>query len=125
MTQGVPLPDDHPMIIPDNFYAPNPHPAFEAVSRSRRGSSSSLRHLEAVQYQQRGTSPPRRYGGPDYGSLPDHSEDVRRLRDESTAAKEAARVLQEALVFTRPDELDEKPIIKVCQVCLPVTRLTL
>ncbi len=33
--------------------------------------------------------------------------------EESTAAKESARVLAEALVFTRPEELDGKPIIKV------------
>jgi hypothetical protein len=51
--------------------------------------------------------------GPGYSALPSHGDDIRRLVEESTAGKESARVLQEALVFTRPDELDSKPIIRV------------
>lgn len=52
-------------------------------------------------------------GGPGYAHLPSHQDDIRRLIEESTAAKESARVLAEALVFTRPEDLDSKPIIKV------------
>jgi len=51
--------------------------------------------------------------GPGYAHMPNHGEDIRRLLDESIAAKEAARVLAEALVFTRPSELNAKPIINV------------
>jgi predicted transposase YbfD/YdcC len=54
--------------------------------------------------------------------LPNHSDDIRRLLEESIAAKESARVLTEALVFTRPEDLPSKPIIKVsrfAQVSVP------
>lgn len=56
---------------------------------------------------------PLHMSGPGYAHLPNHSDDVRRLVDECTAAREAARVLAEALVFTRPHELEQKPIIGV------------
>jgi len=58
-------------------------------------------------------SPPSLYG-PGYAQLPNHGEDMRRLTDECTAARESARVLSEALIYTRPDELEAKPIIQVC-----------
>lgn len=51
-------------------------------------------------------------GGPTYADLPDHHEDMRRLIEECTAAKESARVLQEALVYTRPEELEHKAVIR-------------
>lgn len=64
-------------------------------------------------------APPVRSGspraGPGYANLPDHQEDVRRLIEECTAGKESARVLTEALVYTRPDELEHKGVIKVGQ----------
>ena len=53
------------------------------------------------------------HGGPGYANLPSHTDDIRRLIEESTAAKESARVLAEALVFTRPEDLEQKPIIRV------------
>lgn len=59
--------------------------------------------------------------GPGYANLPSHSEDMRRLIEESTAGKEAARVLSEALVYSRPEELELKPIIRVRTA---LTRLT-
>jgi hypothetical protein len=36
--------------------------------------------------------------------------------EECTAAKEAATVLAEALVYTRPNELEHKPIIAVSEL---------
>lgn len=55
--------------------------------------------------------------GPGYANLPSHSEDMRRLIEESIAGKEAARVLSEALVYSRPEELLERPIVRVsCRV---------
>jgi hypothetical protein len=56
--------------------------------------------------------------GPSYASLPDHHEDMRRLIEECTAAKESARVLAEALVYTRPEELEHKGVIKVRHIRL-------
>ena len=58
----------------------------------------------------RSRSPDHRFG-PAYASLPNHSDDIRRLHEESVAAKESARVLTEALVYTRPEDLHSKPII--------------
>lgn len=58
----------------------------------------------------RAKSPDQRFG-PAYAALPNHSDDIRRLHEESIAAKESARVLTEALVFTRPEDLGNKPII--------------
>ncbi|KIR27383.1 hypothetical protein I307_05570 [Cryptococcus deuterogattii 99/473] len=52
------------------------------------------------------------YGGPGYVNLPSHGEDIRRLMEECTAAKESARLLGDALVYTRPEELDHKPVIR-------------
>ena len=51
--------------------------------------------------------------GPGYPALPSHHDDIRRLMEDCTAAKESARVLAEALVYTRPEELKHKPIIGV------------
>lgn len=45
--------------------------------------------------------------------MPDPLEDMRRLLDECTAAKESARVLSEALVYTRPEDLETKDVILV------------
>jgi hypothetical protein len=64
----------------------------------------------------RSKTPDVRYG-PAYAALPNHSDDIRRLLEETIAAKESARVLTEALVFTRPEDLPSKPIIKVCPSC--------
>ncbi|KIR70398.1 hypothetical protein I310_05644 [Cryptococcus deuterogattii CA1014] len=52
------------------------------------------------------------YGGPGYVNLPSHGEDIRRLMEECMAAKESARLLGDALVYTRPEELDHKPVIR-------------
>lgn len=60
-----------------------------------------------------GHSPGRIHGGPRYADLPNSSEDMRKLEDECASAREGARVLSEALVFTQPSELNSKPIIQV------------
>lgn len=36
--------------------------------------------------------------------------------EECTAAKESARLLGDALVYTRPEELDHKPVIRVSNI---------
>lgn len=54
-----------------------------------------------------------RLPGPGYANLPSHNDDMRRLLEESMAGKEAARVLSEALVYSRPEDLDQRPIISV------------
>lgn len=48
--------------------------------------------------------------------MPNHSEDMMRLIEESTAAQESARVLTEALVYSRPEDLEHKPIIRVSRI---------
>nr|XP_019008923.1 uncharacterized protein I206_06610 [Kwoniella pini CBS 10737]OCF47704.1 hypothetical protein I206_06610 [Kwoniella pini CBS 10737] len=115
---GNPLPADHPIFSPEPFYPQrqayhyaSPDQSFPS---SRRASSPSLQYLSANHQDipngdQRGPSP--NYGGPRYANLPNHGEDIRRLVDECTAAKESARVLSEALIFTGPDELEQKPVI--------------
>lgn len=99
--QGQPLPPKHQLYTSDSL----PRPEY-ATPASRRGS-------EPMQ-DQRSKTPDLRYNGPAYAALPNHSDDIRRLIEECTAAKESARVLIEALVFTRPEDLPSKPIIKVC-----------
>ena len=100
--QGQPLPPKHHLYASDNL----PRPEYSTPG-SRRGS-------EPMQDQsQRSKTPDLRYNGPAYAALPNHSDDIRRLIEECIAAKESARVLTEALVFTRPEDLPSKPIIKV------------
>ncbi|ORX33522.1 hypothetical protein BD324DRAFT_639653 [Kockovaella imperatae] len=89
---GIPLPADHQAFAPDTFYEPTRPPDANSVP-------------PPVPIRQ----PHNR--GPGYAALPDHGEDLRRLLEECTAARESARVLAEALVFTRPDELEHKPLI--------------
>jgi hypothetical protein len=98
--QGQPIPPKHQLYASDNLPRPEYAPA------SRRGS-------EPMQ-DQRSKTPDLRYNGPAYAALPNHSDDIRRLIEECVAAKESARVLTEALVFTRPEDLPSKPIIKAC-----------
>ncbi|KAL7423319.1 hypothetical protein Q5752_002620 [Cryptotrichosporon argae] len=50
--------------------------------------------------------------GPTYAHLLDHNEDIRRLVNECNSAKETARLLHESLVYTKPEELEYKPVIK-------------
>ncbi|WRT65209.1 uncharacterized protein IL334_002152 [Kwoniella shivajii] len=119
---GNPLPIDHPIFSPEAFYGQRPNQGFtgppaHSLPGSRRPSSPSLQNLSSQQNSglppppnRRGPSPSR-YGGPGYANLPSHGDDVKRLTDECTAAKESARVLSEALVFTRPEDIDHKPII--------------
>ncbi|WVR04273.1 hypothetical protein IAU60_001273 [Kwoniella sp. DSM 27419] len=110
---GNPLPADHPIFNSEPAYrhsaqqpqATPPH----SLSASRHPSSPSLQHLSLSQHPPRGPSPG--HFGPGYANLPNHGEDIRRLVDECTAARESARVLTEALVYTRPEELEHKPII--------------
>ncbi|WWC87356.1 uncharacterized protein L201_002245 [Kwoniella dendrophila CBS 6074] len=119
---GNPLPADHPIFSPEAFYNQRPTQAYSNPSTgpgSRRPSSPSLQHLSLLPQNQgllppsaqRGPSPGN-YGGPGYTNLPNHGEDIRKLTDECTAAKESARVLSEALVFTKPEDLDHKPVIQ-------------
>ena len=58
--------------------------------------------------------------GPGYANLPSHQDDMKRLIDESMAAKESATLLQEAVVFTRPEELANKPIIRVSSASIAI-----
>nr|XP_019047665.1 hypothetical protein I302_04281 [Kwoniella bestiolae CBS 10118]OCF26595.1 hypothetical protein I302_04281 [Kwoniella bestiolae CBS 10118] len=118
---GNPLPVDHPIFDPEPFYNQRLSQSYgngpQSYPGSRRPSSPSLQQLPAQQglppppLPQRGASPGH-YGGPRYADLPSHNEDIRRLTDECTAAKESARVLSEALVFTKPEELEHKPVIE-------------
>ncbi|WVQ97500.1 hypothetical protein IAU59_004614 [Kwoniella sp. CBS 9459] len=118
---GNPLPADHPIFGGEPMY-PNQvqwsqRPPSHANSLGgRRASSPSLQqHQSAQQGMQPPAIPPRGASpgkfGHGYTDLPSHGEDIRRLVDECTAAKESARVLTEALVYTRPEELEHKPII--------------
>lgn len=122
---GHPLSADHP-IFNTNEAPPQPrHPANQmanlqiqsppSVSTSRQGSSPSHVHqalpppsAPARHIQQQ----PAAYGGPGYANLPSHGEDIRRLMEECTAARESARLLGDALIYTRPEELDHKPVIR-------------
>jgi hypothetical protein len=47
------------------------------------------------------------------GLIPDEDEESQRLIREAITAKEHARVLQQALAFTTPAQLEEKDVIKV------------
>lgn len=120
--QGRPLPVDHPIFQPEaqypNFDALRFHPGQQYdYSHSDHGGANGYdaRPQSIVQDQAGGRKrrSSRDRAGPGYAALPSHKDDMRRLLEESTAAKESARVLAEALVFTRPDELEDKPIIKV------------
>lgn len=125
--QGIPLPADFSAFTPENFYAHREPGSFDSgalpsvpssFAGSRRPSSPN-----ALGPNDRSVPPPLPHrvasplhmGGPGYANLPNHSDDIRRLVEECTAARESARVLAEALVFTRPHELDSKPIIRVSQ----------
>ena len=101
--QGIPLPTDHQAFAPETFY-------------DTRQSSPHSRPRSALNFDPHSVPPPvpirgSHLRGPEYANLPDHGEDMRRLLEECTAAKESARVLAEALVFTRPEELEDKPLI--------------
>ena len=105
----MPLPIDHPLIapptaanIPSHDLPHSSHTAF-AESIPQRTIFGSLRRPKPHNSLD--------YGGPGYENLPSHQEDIHRLINESTAAKETAHLLQDALVFTRPDELASKPVI--------------
>jgi hypothetical protein len=106
--QGKPLPADNQTFQPEAMY---PTRLFDGPYGtppvSRTGSSPPPS-------PSRGRSPER--FGPGYAHLPSHNDDMRRLTDECIAAKESARVLSEALVYTRPDELELKPVIRVSRV---------
>ena len=52
------------------------------------------------------------------GIIPDEDEESQRLIREAITAKEHARVLQQALAFTTPAQLEEKDVIKVGNMCL-------
>lgn len=95
------MPPKHPLFAADELTQPPSAPYTQA--NSRRGS-------EPMVDNNRAPSPDHRHG-PAYAALPNHSDDIRRLHEESIAAKESARVLTEALVFTRPEDLSSKPII--------------
>lgn len=93
------MPPKHHLYAADELVQP---PAPYSQSNSRRGSEPVI--------DSRSRSPEHRFG-PAYAALPNHSDDIRRLLEESIAAKESARVLTEALVYTRPEDLASKPII--------------
>jgi len=126
-TKGSPLPTDFQAFNPENFYArgmapfdSNSLPSVPSSFNPSRRASSPNGGMLGVNDRSvpppvphRGPSPLHMGGGPGYANLPSHGDDMRRLVDECTAAKESARVLAEALVFTSPEELDKKPIIKV------------
>ena len=113
-SQGHPLPANHPLFAPEPFLAPG---GLNMSHRLPRASSPSQQYFAADDrsvpppVMMRGPSPVNH--GPGYAQLPNHGEDMRKLMEESTAARESARVLSEALVYTRPEELAAKPIIQV------------
>ncbi|WWD21898.1 hypothetical protein CI109_106386 [Kwoniella shandongensis] len=117
---GTTLPADHPIFNPEPYPLPRAHNAYgsgpQSVANSRQASSPNLQHLSLNNglppppMPHRGPSP--NAFGPKYTDLPNHSDDVQRLLDECTAARESARVLSEALVYTRPEDLDQKPVIR-------------
>lgn len=116
--QGKPLPADNQTFQPEAMY---PTRLFDGPYGtppvSRTGSSPSVGHMLSgppPPIPSRGRSP--EHFGPGYAHLPSHNDDMRRLTDECIAAKESARVLSEALVYTRPDELELKPVIRVSRV---------
>lgn len=123
--QGVPLPTDFTSFPPDRFYANRDPGSFDSAplpgvpssyTGSRRPSSPNglgPNDRSAPLPQHNRAPSPLHNGGPGYAHLPSHGDDIRRLVEECTAAKESARVLAEALVYTRPHELDSKPIIRV------------
>lgn len=45
--------------------------------------------------------------------IPDEDEEIERLVRECVAAKEHARVLQQALTFTTPGRMESEPVIQV------------
>ncbi|KAL1408179.1 hypothetical protein Q8F55_004984 [Vanrija albida] len=109
-------PINHPRPPPIIATGPSPLPSPPpSVPVSRPSSQPSLQRLSLIDRYGAGQvvqSPAAYGGGPGYHHLPDHKDDMRRLMEECTAAKESARVLAEAVVFTQPAELQHKPIIK-------------
>nr|ODN85986.1 hypothetical protein L203_04486 [Cryptococcus depauperatus CBS 7841] len=105
---GRPLSADHPILNPD----PSPL-APELANLQIRQPPDNQTHSSQTQVPSRlprhDQSP---YRGPGYTNLPSHLEDLKRLVEECTAAKESAKVLNDALVYTRPEELNHKPIIR-------------
>ncbi|KAK4683955.1 hypothetical protein P7C73_g6253, partial [Tremellales sp. Uapishka_1] len=99
-----------------NQLSPQPSPP-QSLPASRYPSSPSLQQLADLSLNPPPPSKPLRPSspgsfGPGYARLPDHGEDMRRLMDECTAAKETARVLSDALVYTKPEELESKDVIR-------------
>ena len=126
----MPLPSDHHLYTPETQFTARFPDTFtadltppESAPSSRRGSSAqhtTARNTPAPAALSRTRSPAYAQGGPQYEHLTSHEEDMRRLIDECTAAKESARVLAEALIYTRPDELEQKPIIRVSRTPNPL-----
>ena len=126
ISKGMPLPADHHLYATEPIFAvgfpysnsPNPSEP-NSLAGSRRPSSPSLQHLALddrsipLPIPLRAPSPSVNRFGPGYAQLPNHGEDMRRLMEECTAARESARVLSEAVIFTRPEDLERKPIIRV------------
>jgi hypothetical protein len=109
--QGRPLSDDHAIFVPEAQYPTH------MLDHHENGRSHHDAYMGAngqdgyAAYQQRDQP-----AGPGYANLPSHSDDMRRLIEESTAGKEAARVLSEALVYSRPEDLDQRPVIRVSRL---------
>ena len=122
--QGTPLPADYQGFQPENFYTSNPYGSPDNTMLASQTRQASSPNPLPLAINDRSVPPPvphrgpnpMQMGGPGYASLPNHGDDVRRLVEESTAAKESSRVLSEALVYTRPEELEQKPVIKVGQI---------
>ncbi|WVQ83898.1 hypothetical protein IAT38_006042 [Cryptococcus sp. DSM 104549] len=130
---GSPLPADHPILNPEVSIIPTsqpyaaahpqaaypPPPTAQMASLAVRSQPPS-RHGSSPSLQQQALPPPppipqrmpANYAGPGYANLPNHREDTRRLMEECTAAKETAKLLSEAVVFTQPAELAHKPIVR-------------
>ncbi|KIR78097.1 hypothetical protein I305_04739 [Cryptococcus gattii E566] len=121
---GHPLSADHP-IFNTNELPSQPQPPTNQIANLQIQSPPSIStswHGSSPSHVHQALSPPPApvrhiqqqpaYGGPGYANLPSHGEDIRRLMEECTAAKESARLLGDALVYTRPEELDHKPVIR-------------
>ncbi|ODO02955.1 hypothetical protein I350_05798 [Cryptococcus amylolentus CBS 6273] len=115
---GRPMPQDHPIYSHNPDQPPTSQMANLQVHPAPASHSSHNSHISQPTSLPPPPRPPRDYAGPEfaagpgYKDLPSHSEDIRRLEEECTAAQESAKLLGEALLYTRPEELEYKPVIR-------------
>ncbi|WVQ76618.1 hypothetical protein IAR50_006291 [Cryptococcus sp. DSM 104548] len=115
---GRPMPQDHPIYSLGSDQPPISQMANLQVRPAPASQSSHNSHVSQPTSLPPPPRPPRSHAepgyaaGPGYTDLPSHTEDIRKLQEECTAAKESAKLLGEALLYTRPEELEYKPVIQ-------------